>query len=247
MTAALEKAGLAAVDRFLETWNSRNPGIWAGSLHYPHVRPSPNGPATVAQTREMYIESVDYSKVLATGWDHSEWDYRQVLHVCESRIHVAGQWSRYDADGQVILTMPIVYIVTLLEGEWGIQSRFATDFAGDETDTTELQTRGTNLIVDFVNQQNAGNKEACVEMLNFPHFSVGNGTLEKSDSAADFSLLDTNIQIESLIAVQTGQHALNAAVDLSLPNGEQRQGVIHINNRDDHLGIAAWSILNPNE
>ena len=247
MSSDLEAIGIAAVDRFLKTWNSRDPLTWAESLHYPHVRPSPNGPVEVAETREMYIAGVDFDKVLATGWDHSEWDYRQVLHMSSTRIHVAGQWSRYNTDGQVILTTPIVYIVTRIDGEWGIQCRMAADHVDEDTDTTGLQSRGLNLVQDFVNQQNSGNREACLELLNFPHFSIGNGALDISATSSDFSLLETRIELASLIAVQTGQHALNVAVDLNLPNGEQRQGVIHLNDRDSHLGIQAWSILNPDE
>lgn len=45
----LDAAGLAlrrheamvALDRYLETWNSRNSAVWATALHFPHVRPGP--------------------------------------------------------------------------------------------------------------------------------------------------------------------------------------------------------------
>ena len=30
-----------ALDRYLETWNSRDGRIWATSLHFPHVRLAP--------------------------------------------------------------------------------------------------------------------------------------------------------------------------------------------------------------
>lgn len=30
---------MRALDRYLETWNSQDPALWALSLHYPHVRP----------------------------------------------------------------------------------------------------------------------------------------------------------------------------------------------------------------
>ena len=34
----LERAGMAALDEFMETFNSGSPLLWAQSLHYPHVR-----------------------------------------------------------------------------------------------------------------------------------------------------------------------------------------------------------------
>ncbi|MFT7220775.1 MAG: hypothetical protein ACI8Z1_002395 [Candidatus Azotimanducaceae bacterium] len=247
MSDDLEQIGLDAIDKFLSTWNSRSAEDWAGSLNYPHVRPSPAGPINVAETRGMYIKGVDFNQVVATGWDHSEWDYRHVLHVSLSRIHVAGQWSRYNSDSQVILSTPIVYIVTLVDGQWGIQCRMASDYADEETDTTELQSRGLKLVQDFVNHQNNANHEASTELLNFPHYSIGNGELKRSATASDFALIDTPLRIESLMAVQTGNHAINIAADLSLPDGSLRQAAVHINDREGHLGIQAWSILNPNE
>ena len=76
----LEEAGLAAVDKFITTRNSRNAETWASSLNFPHVRPSPIGEIRVADTPEIYIAAVNYDQVIKSGWDHSEWDYKHVIH-----------------------------------------------------------------------------------------------------------------------------------------------------------------------
>lgn len=248
MTEDLEKIGLAAVDHFISTWNSRDPEAWAGSLHFPHIRPSPFGPIEVAETAADYIARVDFQATIDSGWDHSEWDYKHVLQASAEKIHVAGQWSRYNAAGEIILTTPIVYVVTRVAGTWGIQSRFGADYAGDEADTTELMTRGLNLIQDYVNQHNAGSAAAAAEMLNYPHIAVDAGNLDITTSAADYQAGAYQLKLDSLQAVQTGLHSMNAAVDLQvLAGGETTamQGVINITNRDGHLGIQAWSLLNP--
>ncbi|MEQ1728315.1 MAG: hypothetical protein ABL982_08020, partial [Vicinamibacterales bacterium] len=52
---------LLALDRYLETWNSRNPALWATSLHYPHVRPGA-GPFEVSQTAAEYAAGVVAAK-----------------------------------------------------------------------------------------------------------------------------------------------------------------------------------------
>ena len=36
-------ADRGATERFLATWNTRDPEQWAGSLNYPHARPSAAG------------------------------------------------------------------------------------------------------------------------------------------------------------------------------------------------------------
>ena len=247
-SAALEQAGLEATDRFIATWNSRDPEAWSGSLHYPHVRPAPVGPIRVAETREDYIAAVNYQPVIDSGWDHSEWDYRHVLHTCPDRIHVAGQWSRYTRDGRVILTTPVMYICTLVDGNWGIQSRFGADYVDEDTDTSGFLTRGMNLIHDFINNQNNGNQAASAELLNYPHFNIGVGALTQTDQPEDFRLAGVPLKVESMLALHTGLHAMNIGIELLLEgaDGPRRlQGVVHLHDRDNHLGIQAWSLLDP--
>lgn len=248
MTDSLEDIGLAAVDRFIETWNSRDPEAWAASLNFPHVRPGPFGPLRVAADAAEYISRVDYSRVIKTGWDHSEWDYKHVLHVSPTKIHVVGQWNRFNAAGEKILTNPVVYIVTKTDGQWGVQSRFSADYAGDE-DTTSMEQRAFKLVESFVTHFNAGNVAACAELLNYPHFGIGVGTIAASESAADYSLPDAKMAIESLMALQTGKRSINIAMEFSLSEGGRNramQAVLNITERDDHLGIQAWSLLDPN-
>ena len=248
MTEALEKAGIAAVDKFLDTWNSRDPEAWAGSLNYPHVRPSPFGAVQVAPMKEDYVAAVNYNKVVDSGWDHSEWDYKKVVHTSAKKIHVAGQWSRYNSKGDVILTTPIVYVCTLVDGSWGIQSRFGSDFAHEDIDTSGFATRGLKLVTDFVHNHRNNNKAACAELLNYPHYGIGVGELTETNSLAEFDLTNASMEIESLYALQTGQHSMNVGVELCISNeDEPRSGVLSITNREGHLGIQAWSILNPND
>lgn len=256
MSDELEQAGLDAVNKFLDTWNGRDPNAWAASLNYPHVRPSPFGPVRVAQTKEDYIAGVDYQRVIDTGWDHSEWDYTQVLHTSPRKVHVAGQWSRYNEHGDVILTTPIVYICTLMDGNWGIQSRFGSDYADEDTDSTGFASRGLNLVQDFVTHHGSGSTAACAELLNYPHFDIGIGELNETKQPSEFRLTDVAMSIESLQALQTGLYSMNIGIELNISNGTETQllqGIIHVNNRkpaedrEPHLGIQAWSILNPNE
>ena len=240
----LTQTGLDAVDYFLKTWNSRNAVSWADSLNFPHVRPSPSGPIRVAETADMYIAEVDFQKTIDTGWDHSEWDYRSVLQTSSNKIHASGQWSRYNDQGEVILTTPILYIITRVADHWGIQSRFGSDYAGDACDTSDMAGRGLSLVQNYINQANAGNQQACAQLLNYPHFKIGVGKLYVTKRPEDLELEDQALQIHSLEAIQTGRHSVNVAVELEKKQSKQLiSGAIHINNRNDHLGIQAWSFM----
>lgn len=248
MSSKLEQIGHAAVDSFIETWNSRDAEAWAGSLNFPHVRPAPYGQILVAQDAEEYISRVDFSKVVETGWDHSEWDYKQVLHTSPSKIHVVGQWSRYNADGDKILTNPVVYIVTRQDGQWGIQSRFSADYPGEE-DTTSMESRSFKLIETFCGHVNNRNQPAAAELLNYPHFAITVGGVGESRSPGDFEIPDSSLTIDSMVAVQPGLRSVNVALDVTLNLAEgsrPMQAVVNVTERDHHLGIQAWSLLDPN-
>lgn len=243
----LQAIGLEAVDQFITTFNSRDVDAWANTLHFPHVRPSPFGPIRVLANKEIYVSAFDYAPVIESGWDHSEWDYKQFLHQSPDKLHVAGQWSRYTATGDKILTTPIVYIVTLQDGRWGIQSRFGCDFSEDD-DVTGFETRVFRLYETFIAQYNNGNIEACAELLNYPHFRIEPGNVNELTEPKRFRTNADRIQIDALMAVQTGQKSMNLAVELTITqDGGQfrQQGVVNVTDREGHLGIQAVSLLDP--
>lgn len=245
----LEQTGLDTVDKFITTWNSRDAKLWASSLNFPHVRPSPFGTIEVSPDADTYISNVDFDRVLKTGWDHSEWDYKRVIHTSASKIHVAGQWSRYNTKGQVILTTPITYVVTIVDNKWGIQSRFGSDYAGDE-DTSGFESRVFKHLESFINHLNNNNRDACAELINYPHYVIGKGELKETPSADAFQLPDNKIHVDSMMALQAGNRSANLALDLSVFNdagNKNLQAVISVTERDGHLGIQAWSLLDPTE
>src|SRR4029077_13809016 len=102
--------GLQALDRYLETWNSRDAATWATSLNFPHVRPGP-GAFELFKTPAQYIASVNFAATLATGWHHSEWTTRKVLQVGVDKVHVAGSWLRYSEDGREMVGTSVTYII----------------------------------------------------------------------------------------------------------------------------------------
>lgn len=158
-----------------------------------------------------------------------------------------GQWSRYTAQGEKILTNPVVYIVTDVDGHWGVQSRFSADDAGED-DTTPLESRAFKLLETYVTHMNAGNADACAELLNYPHFDVGPGTLNPTMTAADFTLPQATASIESMMALQAGRFSINVGMEVMLGSGSERslrQAVLNVTERDGHLGIQAWSFLDP--
>jgi len=169
---------LLALDRYLETWNSRSPALWATSLHYPHVRPGA-GPFEVSQTAAEYAAGVNFEQTLRTGWHHSEWVSRDALQTSASKVHVAGSWQRFTADGTAQTSSAITYIVTNMGGHWGVLARFA---AGTGTIDAATQAKnsaaGVQAVTAFFSAWNAHDPQAVAAAIHYPHVRIADGQVE---------------------------------------------------------------------
>lgn len=249
----LEQIGLDAVDKFLKTFNSRDGDAWTDSLNFPHVRPAQNGIQKISADADSYLSGFSYDRVIATGWDHTEWDYKRVVHTSENKIHMAGQWSRYTEAGDKILTTPIVYIVTRVDGKWGIQSRLGSDYAGDD-DTMNMESRAFNLFQSFANAVTNNHAEVAAELLNYPHVEIRPGEIVETATKQDFAFnipgeTAGTMKFESMVALQTGNKSANVSMDVvvSANGGAAKYSVVAlVTYKQDHLGIQAWSIISDN-
>ena len=177
---------LAALDRYLETWNSRDPAVWATSLHFPHVRPGP-GAFEMTRTPQEYAAGIDFEQTLKTGWHHSEWVSRDVLQAGAEKVHVAGAWQRYTEDGRALAGSDITYIVTKRENRWGVQARFAAGVTGlDAAATARNAAAALDAVNTFMKAWNSHDAKALADTLHYPHVWLGDGLLEIWKTAAEF-------------------------------------------------------------
>lgn len=130
----LEQLGLAALDTFMETFNSGDPLLWAKSLNYPHVRLAGNT-VQIWNNPEEYARDNDVAQLREkSGWAYTKWDWRKVIQAQDNKVHVAVQFSRYTADHKPIVSFESFYILTLQDGHWGAQ--FRSSYAGVITGNT---------------------------------------------------------------------------------------------------------------
>lgn len=57
------------------------------------------------------------------GWHHSTLDRADVIHAGPDKVHFDVGFSRYLADGSCYATHQAVWVVTRVDGHWGIQAR----------------------------------------------------------------------------------------------------------------------------
>ncbi len=117
-----ESQARKAMDQFMSAFNSRDPGAWAATLNYPHVRFASNDVKVYNTAADFAREMTDYPKRLAP-WDHSRWESMQAIQSGADKVHFAVTFVRYASNGKEFGKFPSLYIVTLKDRHWGVQAR----------------------------------------------------------------------------------------------------------------------------
>jgi hypothetical protein len=239
----LQAAGLRALDRFIETFNSRDADAWAASLSYPHVRVSPlAGAGASSATAADYAAGVSYEAPDAMGWHHSAWDTKEILAVSSDKIHASAQWCRYDAQGQRILPNNVSYVITLVEGQWGIQARFGVDSPPPDDDAA-VAAAATDAWTSLWSALAAGGADEVARCVRLPFPIVGAGEVSWATAAEDVvaGLRDvaTGSTVGDVRPLQVGRRGVNLGVTLS----GGTHGLFLILHGDDGPVVAGASVL----
>lgn len=121
---ASERAALRVTDEFMRAFNARDMKAHFGTFNFPHVRIA-SGQLRLWQTRAELEENPERygSREVESGWHHSRWDSREVIHSGPDKVHLKVQFTRYGADDRALNTYLAVYVITNVDGHWGIQAR----------------------------------------------------------------------------------------------------------------------------
>ena len=115
-------AAMNALDEFMLAFNAQDPVSWARSLNYPHVRFA-GGTVTIWQSAAELSKTDAFERLAKIGWDHSHWLTRDVTMASTTKVHILTKFQRFDSHNIPIATYQSLYIVTKVDGHWGIQSR----------------------------------------------------------------------------------------------------------------------------
>ncbi len=223
--AVATSPGRAAAVRFMETWNTRDASVWASSLHFPHVRPGP-GTHGLSPNAEEYAANFDYGPILATGWDHTEFEQLDVIHEGATKAHVAGRWGRVDGEGNKIRRNLVTYIATEIDGAWGIQARFSAGPPAEGDVASAAEAAALAKVEEYMKAFNARDPAAWAATLNYPHVRVASGDVrvwETEQEYADFMDFDAFAERfgwdhsawQEIEAVQVSENGVNVALTFS--------------------------------
>lgn len=118
--AAEIAAAQGCLDAFMTAFNARDLPAFERSFNFPHVRFASN---TVRIINAGDMKPSMFSTGSLAEWDHSAWERRDVIHAGADKVHIDTRFTRYRKDGSVIGGFDSIYIVTRLDGRWGIQGR----------------------------------------------------------------------------------------------------------------------------
>lgn len=252
--------GLAAAERFMETWNTRDAAVWATSLHFPHVRPGP-GTHGLSPDAEEYAANFDYGPILETGWDHTEFEELEVVHQGDDKAHVVGRWGRVDGDGNKIRRNLVAYIATEIEGAWGVQARFSAGPPVEGEVAVSSKAAALAKVEEYMAAFNARDPVAWAATLNYPHVRVASGDVrvwETEEEYADFMDFDAFAESfgwdhsawDQMEAVQVSESGVNVALTFSRYNAENEviatfNTLYLVTNENGRWGVRARSSFAP--
>lgn len=261
---SIDSAGaLKAVDRFFETFNSRNALLWANSLHYPHIRKpgvgEPLRPYEPSMSPEDYASRFDYSRIISTGWDHTEVKSKRIVHITIDKAHIAVLYHRFNQQGEIIRTTRVTYLVTRLDEQWGIQARFS---AGEPHETEDEGRRAEAVALEAVDRYLSafytGDGSDWASTLCYPFVNVRVGGLDEIKSPEDTARFDrTRIDTQftegrmtwaSLGVIQSGSDGVNVVAELSRrdPSGRliaSLSGLFLVTNLQGQWGVIGCSVI----
>ncbi|MDR6858490.1 hypothetical protein [Variovorax guangxiensis] len=112
----------AVLDEFMRALNAHDAAGMDASMHFPHTRFAGNAVKVYQAAGDNPMDL--FARLQAEdGWSYSRWETREVIQHNASKAHVALSYTRFRADHSVIGVYDSLYVMTLVEGRWGIQAR----------------------------------------------------------------------------------------------------------------------------
>jgi hypothetical protein len=112
----------------------------------------------------------------------------------------------------------------------------------------ETERPAFKIIEAFAQCYNSDNMRGCSTLLHYPYMDIGVGRITRLEHSSEFKLQrQGHLQIDALIAVQSGNRSVNLAIEASLTaesgRCDQYQGIVQVTHSNDHPGISGWSMI----
>ena len=110
------------LDEYLLTFNNKDLAGWERTYHFPHYRLA-SGKMSVLEKAGLRDSTKVFTGLIASGWDYSKWDHRNVVQASDNKVHVDTKFTRYRKDGSKVASYESLYVLTKEDGRWGVKLR----------------------------------------------------------------------------------------------------------------------------
>ena len=236
----------AAYWEFFRADRAKDAERWADVMSYPHVRvAAPTGSACF-ETPEDYASNASWEAREATGWVLSRGVQPVRLHASADKVHLAGGWTRYNIDDEPILSNRVTYVLTRIDGRWGIQARFGVDSFDENESYESAAAAAVNVVERFHSALAGGDFDACARLCSHPLTEVGIGEVRELDDAAArqrFAAMTDRTQASAIQAAQVGSRGVVVSVTASGETGQTVNSVYLVGNREEQWLITGISAI----
>ncbi len=118
----VEQACRSVLDRFMEALNAHDAAAMDAAMHFPHFRFT-GRQVTVYECAGSNPMDLFQRLQAEDNWNRSEWRNRELVQFDYHKAHVALSYTRFRRDGSVIGVYESLYVLTQVDGRWGIQIR----------------------------------------------------------------------------------------------------------------------------
>ncbi len=244
---------------FLDTFNRRDADGWAGVNAWPHARISAADPQETVHWRpatRIFHNAAEYTaapiwdELAASGWARSESAPPTIVQASDAKAHIAGGWTRFDADGRAIAANRIVYAAVRVDGSWRLQAQLKTDSYEDAVDFSAQAEAARAAVESALQRLDARDVDRYAATLAYPFTLLGPpGVVMQIDSAAEMAAAMRTVGDDQLDAPPGSARVVNcghsgANVTFSVQrNGQREQALALVGRRDDQWRILAISGL----
>ncbi|AYL95122.1 hypothetical protein [Mucilaginibacter celer] len=116
------EAVFQVLDKYMTTFNAKDLKGWEDTYQFPHYRLA-GGKMSVLEKAGLRDSAKVFGELQKQGWDHSQWDHRNIVQASADKVHVDTRFSRFRADGSLIGHYESLYILTKENGRWGVKFR----------------------------------------------------------------------------------------------------------------------------
>lgn len=232
--------------QFFRADSAKDAEGWAAVMSYPHVRVSARGTGLYFETPAEYAAGATWSAREATGWVRSVGVEPVRVHESDDKVHLAGGWTRYNASDEPILRNRVTYILTRIDGSWGIQARFGTDSfrEGEAVDAAAP----IGIVGEHLDRLAAADFDTAGGSVSHPLVDVGIGHVDRYRDHAEVvegltAAAGRPRAVLDVHAVQAGARGAVVAASWEGTDGDRVQAVFLVGRLEGAWRIGGRSII----